>query len=168
MRWDSQRVDREEGRSLPGLDVERVRTFDAPEALGINFHEVRAKSALNKVPGDFLPFNWTVNAFRGCAHACPYCQAGNTPVLMADGSTKQLADLRVGDRIYGTSKGPTYRHYEITDVLAHWETYKEAYRVTLEDGTELVASADHRFLSRRGKSGSTLLVRSTVPSSDHI
>ena len=64
MRWDSQRVDRERGRSLPGLDVERVRTFDAPEALGINFHEVRAKSALNKVPGDFLPFNWTVNAFE--------------------------------------------------------------------------------------------------------
>src|SRR5512133_30216 len=78
MRWDSQRVDREKGRSLPGLDVERVRTFDAPEALGINFHEVRAKSALNKVPGDYLPFNWTVNAFRGCAHACVYCFARNT------------------------------------------------------------------------------------------
>jgi DNA repair photolyase len=78
MRWDSQRIDREKGRSLPGLDVERVRTFDAPEALGINFHEVRAKSALNKVPGDFLPFNWTVNAFRGCAHACTYCFARNT------------------------------------------------------------------------------------------
>jgi len=78
MRWDSQRVDREEGPTLPGLDVERVRTFDAPEALGINFHEVRAKSALNKVPGDFLPFNYTVNAFRGCAHACVYCFARNT------------------------------------------------------------------------------------------
>jgi DNA repair photolyase len=78
MRWDSQRVEKEQGRSLPGLDVERVRTFDAPEALGINFHEVRAKSALNKVPGDYLPFNWTVNAFRGCAHACTYCFARNT------------------------------------------------------------------------------------------
>ena len=60
------------------MDVERVRTFDAPEALGINFHEVRAKSALNKVPGDYLPFNWTVNAFRGCAHACVFCFARNT------------------------------------------------------------------------------------------
>src|SRR6187549_1232867 len=78
MRWDSQRVDKEKGRSLPGLDVECVRTFDAPEALGINFHEVRAKSALNKVPGDYLPFNWTVNAFRGCTHACVYCFARNT------------------------------------------------------------------------------------------
>jgi DNA repair photolyase len=78
MRWDSQRVEREKGRSLPGLEVERVRTFDAPEALGINFHEVRARSALNKVPGTYLPFNWTVNAFRGCAHACTYCFARNT------------------------------------------------------------------------------------------
>src|SRR5512139_48604 len=78
MRWDSQRVEREKGRSLPGLDVERVRTFDAPEALGINFHEVRAKSALNKVPGDYLPFNYTVNAFSGCSHACVFCFARNT------------------------------------------------------------------------------------------
>jgi DNA repair photolyase len=78
MRWDSQRVDREQGRSLPGMDVERVRTFDAPEALGINFHEVRAKSALNKVPGDYLPFDWTINTFRGCVHACTFCFARNT------------------------------------------------------------------------------------------
>src|SRR3954470_7002419 len=78
MRWDSQRIEREQGRSLPGLDVERVRTFDAPEALGISFHEVRAKSALNKVPGDYLPFDWTVNTFRGCGHACVFCFARNT------------------------------------------------------------------------------------------
>ncbi len=151
MRWDEQRVEKQRDRALPGLDVERVRTFDAPEALGINFHEVRAKSALNKVPGTYLPFNWTVNAFRGCAHACTYCLAGDTPILLADGRTRPIADLKVGDRIYGTTKGPKYRHYTATEVLAHWETCKEAYRITLEDGTELVASGDHRFWTRRGK-----------------
>jgi DNA repair photolyase len=150
MRWDSQKIDRERARSLPGLDVERVRTFDAPEALGIRFHEVRAKSALNKVPGDYLPFNWTVNAFRGCTHACNYCSSGDTPILLETGRTKPLREIRVGDRIYGTRKGTTYRHYEVTEVLAHWATYKDAYRIVLEDGTELVASAEHRFLSRRG------------------
>jgi DNA repair photolyase len=35
-------------------------------------------------------------------------------------------------------------------VLDHWSTVKPAYRVTLEDGTELVTSGDHRFLSDRG------------------
>jgi hypothetical protein len=70
MRWDEQLAENEASRHLPGLDVERVRTFDAPEAVDIRFHEVRARSALNKVPGDYLPFNWTVNPFRGCSHGC--------------------------------------------------------------------------------------------------
>jgi DNA repair photolyase len=151
MRWDSQRVDREKGRSLPGLDVERVRTFDAPEALGINFHEVRAKSALNKVPGDYLPFNYTVNAFRGCTHACSYCLRGETPILMADGATSPIADIEVGDRIHGTVRDGRYRRYVTTEVLAHWQTRKDAYRITLADGTEIVASGDHRFWTHRGK-----------------
>ena len=32
-------------------------------------------------------------------------------------------------------------------MLDHWSTVKPAYRVTLEDGTELIASGDHRFLT---------------------
>src|SRR4051794_25874621 len=113
MRWDSQRVDRERGRSLPGLDVERVRTFDAPEALGVNFHEVRAKSALNKVPGDYLPFNWTVNAFRGCRHACRYCSARNTPTYPAinagvDFAGQIFATVTVPDPFRAEATSPTW------------------------------------------------------------
>ena len=44
----------------------------------------------------------------------------------------------------------SYRRYVDTQVLDHWSTIKPAYRVTLEDGTELVASGDHRFLTDRG------------------
>ena len=33
--------------------------------------------------------------------------------------------------------------------MDHWSTIKPAYRVTLEDGTELIASGDHRFLTAR-------------------
>ncbi|HEX4943148.1 MAG TPA: PA0069 family radical SAM protein, partial [Usitatibacteraceae bacterium] len=35
-------------------------------------------------------------------------------------------------------------------VLAHWSVIKPAYQVTLQDGTTLVASGDHRFLTERG------------------
>ena len=70
---------------------------------------------------------------------------------MADGRVKPIAELRVGDRIYGTARDKRYRRYASTEVLAHWETFKNAYRITLEDGTELVASGDHRFWTRRGK-----------------
>jgi DNA repair photolyase len=77
MRWDEQRV--ENDLRLPGVgDGSVVRTFDAPEAMGINFHEVRARSALNHVAGGRYGFDWTINPFRGCSHACVYCFARRT------------------------------------------------------------------------------------------
>jgi DNA repair photolyase len=126
------------------------KTFNTPHFRGITFIEVEAKSIINHVPGDRLPFNYTINPYRGCSHACSYCMAGDTPILMADGRTKPLGDLRVGDMIYGTERRGSYRRYVSTEVLAHWSTIKPAYRITLENGTELVASADHRFLTDRG------------------
>jgi len=128
----------------------RRTTFDTPHFRGIEFIEVEAKSILNKVPGNYLPFNWTINPYRGCSHSCTYCSSGDTQILMADGRTKALEDVRVGDRIYGTERQGNYRRYTPTEVLDHWATVKPAYRVTLEDGTELLASGDHRFLSNRG------------------
>jgi DNA repair photolyase len=69
---------------------------------------------------------------------------------MADGRTKALADVRPGDMVYGTVREGAYRRYVPTAVLDHWSTVKTGYRVTLEDGTTLLASGDHRFLTERG------------------
>ena len=80
MRWDGLSVDEEATRQLPGYsEPAAVRTFDAPEAMDIRFYEVRAKSALNRVPeASRMPFRWTVNPYRGCTHACVYCFARKT------------------------------------------------------------------------------------------
>src|SRR5919109_167318 len=153
MRWDNLTVESEESRTLPGYrEPATVRTFEAPEALDTRFYEVRAKSVLNRVPkASRMPFRWTINPYRGCSHACAYCLAGDTPILMADGRTRPIADLGPGDRVYGTVRSGSYRRYTPTPVLDRWPTVKRAYRITLADGTELVASPDHRFLSARGK-----------------
>ena len=152
MRWEKQEVEQDDQGRLPGYsDGAVVRTFDAPEALNTRFYEVRAKSALNHVAkSSRVPFEWTINPYRGCSHACIYCLGGDTPVLLADGRTREIATLKPGDAIYGTVRSGSYRHYVKTEVVAHWSTTKPAYRVTLEDGTELVASGDHRFLSELG------------------
>lgn len=37
------------------------------------YQEVRCRSALNRVKG--MPFEWTLNPYRGCTHGCHYCYA---------------------------------------------------------------------------------------------
>ncbi|MGW4031492.1 Rv2578c family radical SAM protein [Streptomyces sp. NPDC004838] len=81
MRWDhlaeNQSTPGASGdASLFGASEVTTRTFDTPEFRGITFHEIRARSILNRVPGaSRMPFEWTVNPYRGCSHACVYCFA---------------------------------------------------------------------------------------------
>jgi DNA repair photolyase len=120
------------------------------EFRGMEFLHVRAQRIINEVPGAPFGFRYTINAYRGCSHACTYCLAGETPILMADGSTRPLADVRPGDAVCGTVRDGGRRRCAPTTVVDHWSTVKPAYRVTLADGTRLVASGDHRFLTDRG------------------
>lgn len=92
MRWESQHVSATGVSAtsrpaldgvLPGLELGDVaalpghlRTVRPPEFAGAVFHEVIAKSALNRVPhASSMPFSWTINPYRGCSHACVYCFA---------------------------------------------------------------------------------------------
>jgi DNA repair photolyase len=152
MRWDNLRLDDGALDTAPLFARGAVlRTFDTPGFRGMTFYEVQAKSIVSHVPeASRVPFRWTINPYRGCQHACVYCVSGNMPILMADGTTMPIADVRVGDALYGTVRDGWYRRYAVTEVLAHWSTMKPAYRVTLEDGTRLIASGDHRFLTERG------------------
>lgn len=65
--------------ALFAADAVTTRTFDTPEFRGVTFHEIRARSIVNRVPGaSRMPFEWTVNPYRGCTHACVYCFARRT------------------------------------------------------------------------------------------
>ncbi len=55
-----------EGGTAALTDAERR----ADEA---RYQEVACRSALNRVQG--MPFNWTLNPYRGCTHGCHYCFA---------------------------------------------------------------------------------------------
>jgi DNA repair photolyase len=60
--------------------------FDLPEReigtgefRGLEFLHVRAKKIINEVgPKAPVPFRYTINAYRGCSHACEYCFARPT------------------------------------------------------------------------------------------
>jgi DNA repair photolyase len=52
---------------VDSLDQARRRADEA------RYQEVTCRSALNPVKG--MPFNWTLNPYRGCTHGCHYCFA---------------------------------------------------------------------------------------------
>ncbi len=110
----------------------------------------KAKSIISRHDSPDVGFSQSVNPYRGCEHACVYCSWGGTPILMADGRTRLISDLRSGDEIYGTRRQGAFRRYVKSRVLDHWSVIKPAYRVVLEDGTELISSGDHRYLTERG------------------
>jgi DNA repair photolyase len=45
----------------------------------MTFYEIAARSIISRVPAaSRMPFEFTINPYRGCSHACRYCFARNT------------------------------------------------------------------------------------------
>jgi DNA repair photolyase len=120
MRWQNLSVENEEERTLAGYkEPAKVRTFDAPEALDIRFYEVRAKSALNKVPKrSQVPFPWTVNPYRGCTHACVYCFARPTHTYLdlnarEDFEREIVVKVNVPEVLRAELSRPSWKHEHV-------------------------------------------------------
>ena len=60
--------------SLLDDDVDPTR-----ELREVEYLHVRARSIISEVPrASRMPFRYTINAYRGCSHACQYCFARPT------------------------------------------------------------------------------------------
>jgi len=92
-----------------------VRTFDTPEFAGMTFYEVRAKSIINRVPSaSRVPFEWTVNPYRGCSHACVYCFARHTHTYLDldfghDFDRRIIVKVNAGELLRRELAGPRWR-----------------------------------------------------------
>lgn len=126
-----------------------MRAVDDPGPRTCFFRDA-SRSIIARNDSPDIGFEASINPYRGCEHGCVYCLSGHTPILMSDGTTRQLADVRPRDAIYGVVRRGWYHRYVRTTVVAQWSVEEPAYRITLTGGTELVASGDHRFLTHRG------------------
>jgi DNA repair photolyase len=66
--------------------TEATRRADAAR-----YQEVRCRSALNPVKG--MPFEWTLNPYRGCTHACHYCYARRYHTQFELGADDEFASI---------------------------------------------------------------------------
>src|SRR6195952_2005385 len=121
MRWSGQELQTEQTGTLPGLARlnNLVRTVQTPEFAGITFHEVLAKSALNKVPGQSaMPFGWTINPYRGCSHACTYCFARPTHTYLdldsgRDFDSQIIVKINVADVLAREVSKPSWGRHPV-------------------------------------------------------
>ena len=76
LRW---RLADEDGGQGALFEQEVERHIGRGEFRGMEFLHVNAGRVVNEVPKrSRMPFRWTINAYRGCSHACTYCFARPT------------------------------------------------------------------------------------------
>ena len=76
-----------------------IRLGGGPDALtdattradSARYQEVRCRSALNPVKG--MPFEWTLNPYRGCTHGCHYCYARRYHTQFELGADDEFASV---------------------------------------------------------------------------
>src|SRR5260221_14407046 len=70
----------------PGVPAPNLAPLMDDELLGerggVRYHELRARSLLNRCDSPRVPFEWTVTPSRGCAVGCRFCYATYTHDFM--------------------------------------------------------------------------------------
>ena len=76
LRW---RLADDDGGQGALFEQEMERHIGRGEFRGLEFLHVQARRVINEVPkASRMPFRWTINAYRGCSHACVFCFARPT------------------------------------------------------------------------------------------
>lgn len=97
--------------------------------------ETLCKSALNRVRG--MPFRWSLNPYRGCAHACHYCYARASHAYLDlgvgdDFSTRLFAKTNVVEVLRAELARPSWRRESVAVGTATdpYQPIEARYRLT--------------------------------------
>ena len=177
MRWENLREDTETGQTAlfdapttprirgtgraglvaPSPSPIRAGEPGAPVAI-----EIRARSIVNRVPGADPMFRWTINPYRGCAHACVYCFARRTHEYLdldsgRDFDTRILVKVNAGELLRAQLARPSWRGEHIA-MGTNTDPYQRAeghYRLMPKIIAALIEAANPFSILTKG----TLILR---------
>jgi DNA repair photolyase len=114
LRWRS--ADDDGGQPMLFAEDEIVeRHVGVGEYRGLEFLHVNARRVINEVPAaSRMPFRYTINAYRGCSHACAYCFARPTHEYLglgvgADFERKLVVKVNAVERVRAELRSPRWR-----------------------------------------------------------
>jgi len=127
------------------MDEAQLALFPELDGMGdgrtlreVEYLHVRAKRILNRVPeASRMPFRWTINAYRGCSHACTYCFARPTHAFLgmdtgADFERRIVVKVNAVERLAAELRDPRWEREHIA-MGTNTDPYQPAegrYRLT--------------------------------------
>jgi DNA repair photolyase len=112
LRWAL--AENEEGSTLFPDERAATRHVGKGAYEGLEFLHVNARSIINKVPAEsMMPFRYTINAYRGCSHACVFCFARPTHDYLGlnvgkDFETKIVVKINAVERLRAELRAPKW------------------------------------------------------------
>jgi len=114
LRW--RRAEDDGGQPMLFPEEEVVdRRVGVGEYRGLEFLHVNARRVINEVPAaSRMPFRYTINAYRGCSHACTYCFARPTHEYLGlgigeDFERKLVVKVNAVERVRAELRSATWR-----------------------------------------------------------
>jgi DNA repair photolyase len=139
------------------VDAAQLPLFPELDGMGdgrslreVEYLHVRAKRIVNKVPeASRMPFRYTINAYRGCSHACTYCFARPTHAFLgmdtgADFERRIVVKVNAVERLAAELRDPRWRGEHIA-MGTNTDPYQPAegrYRLTRGLITELLRAGN--------------------------
>ena len=140
----------------PAADAEALR-----RRAGVEYFDLLVREILNKSEARILPFDWTINPYRGCEFGCVYCYARSTHsffestspddfesrIFVKRNAAEKLAhrlrksDLRGQTIAIGTATDPyqpAERHFGVTRSLLEVFTGVEGLNLSITTKSPLI------------------------------
>lgn len=159
-------VDRKVLKTLKAKGVDEViarspMTCQAPAGMCAKCFGVMAEGRFPKV-GDAVGIT-SSNALGEPIAQGALCLVDYTLVKMADGSSRPLVDIRVGDRVLGSDKAGAVRPVTVTAVIDQGFQPVRTYRFQRRhQKSEVRCTDDHKFLMSRTPDGSGMISDAAV------
>jgi DNA repair photolyase len=147
LRW---RLEADEQPALFADETAVERHLGTGEYRGMEFLHVNARSIINAVPGaSRMPFRYTINAYRGCSHACVYCFARPTHEYLGmnigrDFERRIVVKVNAVERLRAELRAPTWGgdHIAMGTNTDPYQSAEGKYHLTRRIVEELARAAN--------------------------
>ena len=111
--------------------------LEEPPPAAVEVYEETARSIIARNDSPDIPFTYSVNAYRGCQHACAYCYARTHHEYLGLGAgtdfdTKLIAKVNAPDLLRRELARPKYRgeHLHFSGVTDCYQPIEAVYQLT--------------------------------------